>query len=58
MAKELIGTTVYDEFGAWTLERDANGVWSAVQDGCEVLILDQRDRDRFGIEHALSGVAA
>ena len=58
MASELIGTTVYDEFGAWTLERDADGIWSAVQGDCEVLILEQRDRDRFGIEHTLSGVAA
>lgn len=58
MATQLIGTTVYDEFGAWALERNADGTWSAVQGGCEVLLLDQRDFDRFGIEANLKQVAA
>jgi len=50
MAQHLIGTTVYDKFGAWTLEVDEDGNWRAVQGATEVLILDRSDMDRFGIE--------
>lgn len=46
----LIGATVYDQFGAWTLERDVDGIWSANQGDCSILLLDQADLDRFGIE--------
>lgn len=50
MAHSLIGSTVYDSFGAWTLEVDADGNWMAVQGASEVLILDRADMNRFGIE--------
>lgn len=50
MRHSLEDTTVYDQFGAWTLELDADGNWLAVQGDTEVLILDRADMNRFGIE--------
>lgn len=52
------GQTVYDEFGAWIIVQDRDGIYSAVQGDCEVLLLEQRDLDRFGIEADLRGGAA
>lgn len=56
-ARDLIGTTVYDKFGAWTLGLDRDGNWVAVQGETEILIFDRADMDRFGIE-CLPKVAA
>lgn len=50
MAHALIGTKVYDKFGAWSLALDCDGNWKAVQGCTEVLILDRADMNRFGIE--------
>lgn len=50
MTSSLIGTTVYDELGAWTLELNEDREWVAVQGNTEVLILDRADMNRFGIE--------
>lgn len=49
-AATLQGTTVYDRFGAWELDRDEDGNWIAIQGQTEVLIQDRADCDRFGIE--------
>lgn len=50
--EHLIGTTVRDEFGPWQLLADEDGNLYARQGCCEVLLTDQRDFDRFGIEIA------
>lgn len=55
---DYVGQTVYDEFGAWIIAQDADGTYSAVQGNFEVLLLEQRDLDRFGIEADLRKVAA
>lgn len=47
------GMKVRDEFGAWTLRRDSDGIWSAVQRDCEILLLDRSDWRRFGLEPVL-----